>query len=102
VSVLIGTRTVVIKDGSRDAGWAAARQIALGVAGLARMMAPVDTGALVASIGLTQVADGIEVGTNGTGIGYSLFQEVGFRHYISGQWIPGQHYLQRALDMGAG
>jgi len=65
----------------------------------AKVLAPVKTGALQQSIDILE-ATPTEVDI-GTYVDYGLWQEIGFTHYQSHQWIPGKHYLQGGLDYAA-
>lgn len=72
------------------------------VAALARRKAPVKTGALRRSIvarkdmaASTPARPVYEV-TAGEGLRYAAPQELGFRHWRSGRFIPGKHFLRDA------
>lgn len=57
---------------------------------------PVDTGNLKASEGIKFEAGGFKafVGPDLKKAHYAPYVEYGFRHWISGKFIPGQHYVE--------
>ncbi len=62
----------------------------------AQRVAPVDTGALEASIKVVKEADShYRVGSD---LDYAAPVELGYRHHKSGRHIPAQPYLRPALD----
>lgn len=81
----------MIKRGNAVGYFAAER-----VAQLAYQYAPKDTLTLANSIFIDATPDHPKVLVY-VGAPYAVFQELGFVHYQSGQWIPGVHFLRRAL-----
>jgi hypothetical protein len=76
------------------------RALAEFVAERARMYAPVETGALKASIHVVSEAGGMRHHVVSS-LPYAEPTEFGFRHYRSGRQIPANPYLRKALNDGA-
>lgn len=69
-----------------------ASQVAFGVEGMAKQLAPHDTYALRQGINTEKVESATyhvqdSTGLNSKGAGYGLYQELGFTHYRSGSFI---------------
>lgn len=65
----------------------------------ARELAPFKTGELKGSIFTRLDRSGDELGWLITATaGHAEYQEVGFTHWGSGQWIEGKHFMERAGD----
>lgn len=82
------------------------KNMAFKVEGNARALAPVDTGALSASMATEHQESawyriGPTVGAGQGGPAYAIYQELGFTHWISGQFIQNP-YLTPAVEMIAG
>lgn len=78
----------------------AAEQSARAIQTRAKSLAPVDTGALRNSISVAQDAAPVHsvAWVVYSPLDYSVFQEYGFHHWISGNFIPPQPYMTPAAQ----
>jgi hypothetical protein len=82
---------------SRAQASAVVRSSALSIEGLAKTFAPVDTGALRASIETEMASGSLEANVH-DGVFYGVFQEYGF-HSRAGRWVPPQPFMTPAAEL---
>ena len=85
----IARNTTIARKDLDAAGHAARRR--------ARATCPVDTGRLRNSIRYYRQPRTAVIATS---VPYARFQEYGFRHYLSGKFIPGKHYMEKGYQAG--